>query len=169
MLPRAIEYLLTLQNEGGARAGPLCYAGVSQTIAIFTPGQEINLEYYPATDYCIVIYESALGPNVVPGAFYGVGNQWGNRSYEGILGSWWTGNNIGSWVITSRAQRSYLKAINLSGLNQYYEGLFFFVGIKTEADFIRIIESLGGWDQTSDLSHLQRFMLAFAAKEGLKL
>jgi len=141
MLPYAIEWLLTQKDESGAR---LCYQGISQTIIpLYPPGQLITLQLLPfGTDFCDIVFQSAVAPAVVPNVFYFEGVQYGNRDYVGMLGSWTTNNNMFSYVPIKAADPALMRLENVSPVVQYYEGMVGFVSIKSQEHYDLILERL---------------------------
>jgi hypothetical protein len=79
---------------------------------------------------------------MVPGAFYGWASHWGNKQYEATLASFLTNNALDSFVYVSRAEPASAQIENQTALNQYYEGLTFFLRIQSEEDLGLVKEAL---------------------------
>ena len=141
MLPYAIEYLLTKISSHGDR---LAWGGISQTIIpVYPPGQIVTLQLLPfVDDYCNIVYESAVGPGVVPGVFTVVGSQYGNKQQDGVLGTWMTNFELFSFVPITHSSPAFMRLDNISPLNQYYEGIAWYICIKTESDYNEALEEL---------------------------
>lgn len=154
-LPYVIEYLLTLERPGG---GKLVYGGVSQLIIpAFPPGAIITLTTAPyGDDYAYIPYYSAVGPAMVPGAFYGWAQQWGNKQYEGTVSSWFTANSLDSFVPVTQSEPAVAQITNQSALNQFYEGVSFFVGITTKDDYNMVLEALARLGTSARLEQQSR-------------
>lgn len=154
-LPAAIELLLTLERPGGG--GKLVYQGGSQTvIPLFPAGTQISLSLLPlGNDYLDIVYESAIDPAVIPLAFYGYGQYFGNRMYEGVITSWFTHNNIDSLVFISKSEPAQLLIENRSPLDQYYSGLVFLVSIATEYDYKEVLIALARIGNSAKSEQLQ--------------
>ncbi len=140
-LPRVVEYLLTLRRESG---GLLVMQGASQTIIpAVVPGQQFVLQAFPiGTDYLNIVYSSQIDPAVVPGVFFAWGQYYGNRAYEGRMMSYWTANQLDSFVFISENEPAWALIRNLSPVNQYYSGVAFFITIASEDDYIAILDAL---------------------------
>lgn len=141
MLSNVIEYLLSLERPGGGR---LVYAGGSQFIVpAFPPNTAITLTTAPfGNDYAYIPYYAAIGPAVVPGAFWGWGQHFGNRLYTGVIASWFMQNALDSFVFVTESEPAIAQLTNQTALNQYYEGISFFVAIASEDDYHRVLEAL---------------------------
>lgn len=152
MLPYAIEYILTLHD--GARR--LCYQGVSQLyIPILPPSTQLTLEAFPMNDdYCDILYHTTLSPAMVPNTLYGVGNQYGNNQYSGTLASWFVHNDIPSFVPVMASQPAYAQVKNISLMNQVYEGMVFFVSIRTVDDYMIVVDALDRMGTSSKVEAL---------------
>ncbi len=140
-LPYVIEYLLSLERPGGGR---LVYAGGSQLLVpAFPPNTTITLTTAPfGNDYAYIPYYTAFGPAMVPGAFWGWGQHFGNRQYIGTVASWFMANSLDSFVFVTQSEPALAQITNQSPLNQYYEGISFFVAIATQDDFKEVLEAL---------------------------
>jgi len=140
-LPFVIEYLLTMERPGG---GHLLHQGVSQTIIpAIPPNTQFVLQTLPfGTDYLDIVYASYVDLAVVPNAFYGWGQYYGARSYEGTLTAGFIANPIDSFVIISRSEPAMALIQNQTALNQYYAGIVYFLSVASEDDFNLITEAL---------------------------
>lgn len=140
-LPYVIEYLLTLEKVGG---GHLVYGGVSQTIVpAVPPHSQYVLQAFPfETDYIDIIFESHIDSAVIPGVFYGWGQHFGSRTYEGVFTQGLIHNPLNSFVIVSQSQPALALIENLTALNQYYAGRVFFLAVSSDEDYEEIQEAL---------------------------
>ena len=140
-LPYVIEYLLTLERVGGGR---LVYQGVSQTvIPAVPPYTQFVLQAFPfETDYLDIIFESHIDTAVIPGVFYGWGQHFGSRTYEGVFTQGLINNPLNSLVVISQSQPALALVENLTALNQYYAGRVFFLTVSSAEDYEEILEAL---------------------------
>jgi len=140
-LPYVIEYLLTLERVGGGR---LVYMGLSQTvIPAVPPHAQFVLQVFPfETDYLDIIFESHIDTAVIPGVFYGWGQHFGSRTYEGVLTQGFINNPINSLVVVSQSQPALALIENLTALNQYYSGRVYFLTVSSAEDYVEILEAL---------------------------
>lgn len=154
-LSYVIEYLLTLERPGRGR---LVYGGVSLLlIPAFPPGVTITFTTAPyGDDYAYIPYYNALGPAMVPGAFYGWAQQWGNKQYEGTVSSWFMANALHAYVPVTQSEPAIAQITNQSPLNQLYEGISFFIGIATEDDYNLVLEALARLGTSARLEQLGR-------------
>lgn len=143
-LPRAIEYLLTLEHPGGA--GQLVHTGVTQSIVpVFPPNTSIILSTSPkADDYALLPYYSGFGPAMVPDAFTVYIEQYGAAAYSATITSWMYSGlfPIESYIPVTQNHPSIVGITNVTTLNQYYESFSFFLRIATEQDWDVIQEAL---------------------------
>lgn len=140
-LPYVIEYLLTLRKPGG---GHLVHQGASQTIVpAMPPNIEVVLQVFPlGDDYADIVYSSYIDPSVVPGAFYGWGQYFGARSYEGTLTTGFLTYPLETLVFISQSEPGLASIRNLTALNQYYAGMAFFITIASEDDYNTVMDAL---------------------------
>ncbi|MDO9579925.1 MAG: hypothetical protein Q7J06_05085 [Bacteroidales bacterium] len=140
-LPYVIEYLLTLERPGGGR---LVNAGAGELIIpAFPPNTTITFKTVPIEgDYMYISHRCGFGRAMIPEAFFVRVSQWGNMTYEGIVGSWLLNNCLDLFVSTTRSEPAQTQIQNLTGLNQYYEGLTFFLRIQTEDDYNLVMKAL---------------------------
>lgn len=155
MLSYVIEYLLSLERPGGGR---LVFGGGSQLIVpAFPPNTTITLTVAPyGNDYAYIPYYSAFAPAMVPGAFWGWGQQYGNKQYTGTLGSWFLTNPspLDAFVFVTEAEPAIAQLTNQSPLNQYYEGISFFIAIASEEDYHAVLEALARLATSARLEQL---------------
>lgn len=140
-LPYVIEYLLSLERVGGGR---LVYMGISQTvIPAVPPYDQFVLQVFPfETDYLDIIFASYIDTAVIPEAFYGWGQHFGSRTFEGVFTQGFIDNLIPSLVVVSQSQPALALIENLTALNQYYSGRVFFLTVSSAEDYEEILEAL---------------------------
>ena len=139
-LPYMIEYLLS-RSRG---QGYLVTQSVSQTIVPAVPaGIEFSLALLPVgSDYANLVYDSALNPDMVPNAFYGVAQYSGNQVISGILTNNWVQQMNDSFLIVSRTLPAVLTIRNRTNISQFYGGIIYFVSIKTEGTYKEVLQEL---------------------------
>jgi len=140
-LPRVIEFLLTLREPGG---GNLVHQGANQTlIPAVPPNTEFVLQAFPiGSDYIDIAYGGFVDPMVVPGAFYGYGQYFGNRTYDGVITAGFIAYNVESFVLISESEPAIALLRNLTALNQYYSGMIYFITIDSERSYNLVLEAL---------------------------
>ena len=118
--------------------------GASQTlIPIVGPGQQFVLQAFPVqNDYLNIVYRSQIDPAVVPSVFFAWGQYYGNRVMEGRMTSYFTANQLDSFVFITQNEPAWILIRNLSPVNQYYSGVVFFITIASEEDYISILDAL---------------------------
>ncbi len=168
-LPYAIEYLLTLERPGGGR---LVNFGVSQlVIPVFPPSTSIQLTTSPwGDDYAYISYYSGFGPAMVPDNFTITLTQYGNLTYSAVISSLATGLILEGYLPITQSEPSISSITNITTLNQYYEGIVFFVRIATAADWELVREALATAVKSKQLAgeanRLLRVMAGEPALEG---
>jgi hypothetical protein len=162
-LSYAIEYLLTLERPGGGR---LVHGGGNQLIIpIFPPATTITITSAPfGNDFAYISFLAAFGPALVPGAFYAWGQQWGSRTYDGNLASWLINNELDCFAVITQSEPSTAQIANQSPLNQYYEGIGFFIAIPSEEDYHLVLEALKRLGTSAQLEELGRQANAMLSK-----
>lgn len=132
-LPYFIEYLLTLERPGGGR---LVHIGLTQTIVpAFPPGYTLTYHSAPQNNrYACLWFRSHLSPNIVPGAFTGWGQQYGASLMNGTLSELVVGQQSDYYIIVTDAEPYIGQLTNVSGLNQYFEGVTAYLDIETKED-----------------------------------
>ena len=142
-LPYIIEYLLSLRRPSG---GNLVHMGASQTlIPQVPPYAEFVLREFPAEgDYLDIVYKSWVDPSVVPGAFYGWLQYFGNRIIEGTFTPGFMAWQWDGLVFISQAEPATISIRNNTALYQYYAGISIFVAITSVEDFNTVLEYLKG-------------------------
>lgn len=142
ILPRIIEYILSLERPGGK--GRLAYQGASQlVIPIFPPNTTINLSSGPYRgDFANIIFLWALGGSLVPNTFYAWAQQWGSRMYDGIVTTCLIDNDFGFYAVVTEAEPTTLQITNRSALCQQFESYMYFLCVSTKQDLDLIMEAL---------------------------
>ena len=141
-LSYAIEYLLSLQREGG---GNLVAQGATQIfIPIFPPYRSVVLNVIPEPgDYANLMYIKGWSTTMVPDAFHDVAQVWGTRNINHILsGDWLQREHADIFILETHAQPSFTRFTNRTPLFQYYESTIGYLIIKTKADWDTCIEAL---------------------------
>jgi len=143
-LPYVIESLLTIRRASSG--GSLVHQGGSQTVINqLPPYTQIVLNVFPfGNDYFDIIYSSYIDPSVVPGVFFGYGQYFGSRTYDGVITSGFMTYTLESLVFISESEPAQALIRNDTPLYQYYAGAVFYVAIATEEDFNIVLEYLKG-------------------------
>ena len=153
-----VEYLLS-RSRG---QGYLVNQSVSQTIVPAVPaGIEFTLALLPiGNDYANLVYDSALNPDMVPNAFYGVAQYAGNQVISGVLTSNWVQQMNNSYLIVSRTLPAVLTIRNRTNIPQFYGGITYFLSIKTEGTYQEVLQ---------ELEHVSSSKMEGLAKEANQL
>lgn len=143
MLPRLVEYLLSLRRPSG---DALVYPGTMQTIV---PAMPPNTPLYfsfapPITEYCHIWFRTFFGREVVPYAFDGWAMGYEGYIYSGTIDSGLIEDGVNYFLplFTSRPLQAYL--INTSPLNQFYSCSGYYILVKTERDYGQMMAALAG-------------------------
>ena len=142
-LPVIIEYLLS-QERGDASHGRLCFQGMSQIVVPAIPPntQFVLTSTTLSSDFANIVYQASWDPAMVPGVFYVYAQNYGNRTYEGIVTAMWLQQSVDAYVLITQSQPGQMMINNISPLNQYYAGRTFFLSIKSPDDYNLILEAL---------------------------
>ena len=141
-LPKAIEYLLSIERENGS--GPLVLMGASQIYVTVPPNTSVAFDSGPVgDDYANIVYSGAFDSAMVPDSLSAGSGSRGARAYEGIMSTWFLQNtDVPLWVVITRNSRVAGILTNRTNLNQYYRGVSLFVSIANEEDYNYVIKVL---------------------------
>jgi hypothetical protein len=141
LLPYVIQYLETLMRPSG---GQLVEPGGFQIyMPAVPPNTLITYNILPATGYYAYIgYRLDWDNAMVPNAWYMTIVQWGMSPYSGFLNSKIIQYGIDHIVPVTEAEPCLTYARNVSPLAQYACITGYYVGIRSEDDYLEVLESL---------------------------
>lgn len=138
-LPRAIEYLLTIREEGGNAV----LQGLNQSVTVLPPLTRITIQTEPALqNYAEIGYKLCFDSQMVPSAIYAEGTYFSNRPYGGLLTQYNLDNPIDTFVVTTHQQKATIVIENMTNLNQYYAAIAFILVVPTQNDWERVTKAL---------------------------
>jgi hypothetical protein len=139
MLPRLIEYLLSVRMPG-AGGRPLCTQGATQAIIpIFPANTRVVSQVTPPSGlYMDIIYKLTMDPDVVPGALEAYASHVGGQTLNGVMTSWFLENDVNAFEVVTQNSPAGTVLENITALPQYYAANIFYisVGSKLDADIL---------------------------------
>ena len=134
MLPRLVEYLLSIRRPGAGR--PLVtQSGVQAIIPIFPANTQVASENVPPNfEYMDIIYQVTLDPQMNPGAFSAVCTYVGGRPINGVATQWFMQNDLYTFVVITKSNPGQSILENITPLNQYYAANFWYLSIASKED-----------------------------------
>ncbi len=137
MLPRIIEYLLSIRHPRGPNGRAIAAQGVMQVLIPILPAnvQLVSQTLPFGSEYMDIIYETTLDPQMVPGALFGYAQYYGNRPYQGVFSGWLTNNNLYSYVTVTANTPAQSLVRNITNMNQYYAANVFYLTIQSKDDY----------------------------------
>lgn len=120
MLPRLVEFILSLRRPGGG-----FYAQQSSMQIIvdpFPPNYTLVFDLGPSEDtFAHILYLSGRSPEMVPGAFHKVLMQAGVPLFDAIITEEHILRPTASFWVVTEALKVVTRSTNLTALNQYFE------------------------------------------------
>lgn len=139
-----VEYLLALRKPGGGQL--VRYGAMQFTIPIFPPGMSITWQTYPYFgSYCSIDYWHRYSPAMVPGAFTLVASHAGMVVQAGLVGASILAESHNTWLEITESSPYVVILTNVSGVNQFFEGLESFLLVDSEESLEMVREVVRHW------------------------
>jgi hypothetical protein len=140
-LPPLIEFLLAQTKPSGENL--VVFGGVDYEITAFPPNTTVKVSSSPGEgEFAWIVYMLNFDPSVVPRAWRVYCQQYGARSYDGILTSAMTNNLLPFFVVATKTQPSIASITNISNLAQYLALQSMWLTVKTSEDYELVKEAL---------------------------
>lgn len=142
-----IEYLLAIKRPKG---GKLCRFGLLlTTIPVFPPNLQVVFTLRPQFGaYANLWYWHRANPGTVPGAIQWFSSQAGMELSTGTIFQTPLAEPKSLWLEVTQASPIVTRAVNVSGLNQFFETADLFLIVDTEEDLKEIYQIVGAWNNS---------------------
>ena len=146
ILTPLVEYLLAVPHPKGG-SGNLCRVGMIQTtIPIFPAGLSVTINVYPEYgSYCNIQFRLRWSPVIVPGSFYVSIRHAGMEIPSGIMGATALGDPQSAWLDIRQNSPAQVQYTNISGMNQFYESIAYFLVVQSEDDYHVVRKLIADW------------------------
>jgi hypothetical protein len=168
-LSRVSEYLLAQRDDGG---NMLVTGGISQVVTVVPPLATLTFRVTPWNEYFQIYCSSRFDPSMVPNAFYAYAQYYGSRQYDAIITGSMTSQPVDFYAPVSHAVPAVIYIQNLTGLNQYYASEVFYIGIRNEEAYWKVVAALNRLETSEKLQALavdagNLVKLLLAAKQAI--
>ena len=142
-LPRLIEYLESIQREGGGFLAE--HENFQLVIQAVPPGITVTAQILPPTGmYGMICFRLSFGVGMVPNAFQGTVHHAGRNHYSGLVTATLQERGLDVFIMVTDALPIRYQELNNTALNQYFEIEGQFITIPSETDYELIRQHLGG-------------------------
>ncbi len=119
------------------------YGTTQLIIPVFPRNQTIWTIYRPPGGiYAYILYGAVFGINMLPDVFTYTYNTWGSQIYSGTVTQSVIGIELASFIPITDQQTVQVSATNTTNLLQYFELLWRFLVIRTEAEWQKMVDVL---------------------------
>lgn len=164
-MTNVIEYLLALEKPGGGKL--VRYGVMLVTVPVFPPGMSLTFTITPYfNSYASIEYWHRFSPAIVPGTLLWDSRHSGMEICAGVCGAVATADGHNLWVEITESDPIITDVTNISGVNQFFETLDFFLLVDTEDDLKIVKEVIRKWgsigkieDQLDETNRLLRALI----------
>lgn len=141
ILPRLVEIMAALQKNEKSSVFDL---GLVQTIVDpFPPGETLTFGVRATgNDYARIVFKTAIGRDVVPGAFSAIAQTRGKRQIDAVISEWFTTEDMGMWLVQLKSDEWLLQITNRTMQWQYYEATYFYLAVSTPEDYKYLLHAI---------------------------
>ena len=137
-LTHIVGYLLSRDFGSG---GLVSMSGTQMMVASFPPLAQVTITSGPfGSDYANIYYHMVSHPRMVPDAF-SVTLQYSSLNVQTGIASG-TPEEVDGILLVTRAKTASTTLRNRTNMNQFYGGIAQFLVIRTQSDFLKVVEEL---------------------------